>query len=56
MVTICPTCLNNQSLFILYFVFRMILTLNCDYFLKQRKPVDLRNGEELFSLRYGPNS
>jgi hypothetical protein len=30
--------------------FRMILTVNSDYFLKQRWPVDLCNGEELCFL------
>jgi hypothetical protein len=29
----------------------MILSVNSDYFLKERKPVDLRNGEELCFLR-----
>jgi hypothetical protein len=34
---------SNSSFYI--YVFRMILTVNSDYFLKQRQPADLCNGE-----------
>jgi hypothetical protein len=49
MVTICPTCFNNNSSFCIY-LFRMILIINSDYFLKQRQPVDLCNCEVLCFL------
>jgi hypothetical protein len=49
MVTICPSCFNSQSSFCIY-GFRMILTVNCDYLLEQREPVDLCDGEVLCFL------
>jgi hypothetical protein len=39
----------NNSSFCIY-VFHMILRINSDYFLKQRQPVDLCNGEVLCFL------
>jgi hypothetical protein len=40
-----PSALTiNNSAFCIYEL-RMILSANSDYFLKQRKPVDLCNGE-----------
>jgi hypothetical protein len=48
-VSICPTCLTiNKSAFL--FMFRMILSVNSDYFLNQRWQTDLRNGEVLCFL------
>jgi hypothetical protein len=46
-----------QELVTPHFVFMCFVCLSEKryYFLKQHKPVDLCNGEELFSLRYGLN-
>jgi hypothetical protein len=47
---LCTTALTiNNSSFCIY-VFRMILSINNDYFLKQHQPVDLWNGEVLCFL------
>jgi hypothetical protein len=43
--------LLQQSLTPVLCLFRMILTVNSDYFLKQRYPVDLCNGEVRCLLR-----
>jgi hypothetical protein len=45
-VNICTICFNSHF----FSLFRTILTVNSNYFLKQRYPVDLCNGEELCFL------
>jgi hypothetical protein len=47
-----PATTVIHCLFCIY-RFRMILTVNSDHFLKQHQPLDLCDGEELFSLQYG---
>jgi hypothetical protein len=54
-VYVSPASIISNSLFHIY-GFHIILTVNSDYFLKQRQPADLCNGEVLISLLQGLKS
>jgi hypothetical protein len=50
MIYVSPALTISNSVFCTIYVFRMIVRINSDYFLKQRKPVDPCGGEELCFL------